>query len=354
MRMTLRMATQETLTLIAALVLGVVWTSCDKGPSSPDADSQNRANALNQFVQEAGKSPVFTNAMTQDPKQGGSATETAEACLAPEKWRSLHRVHRYQAVLLTGPVWAYEPLLRHLVASPDWKLAMVDDTGFVFFPAFEGEKKFTSGEPDTLFPDASDPSIRARRLAALAENLALADVEDYQNILAHARELAPLDPVVLSHAAAIHIRTKDWPAAEKSARLALEQNPRFSTARYLLIQALLNRGRSDEAYEESRQLLSLESRDIPILFLHARVAHAARAFQDEAATLEKLISLCRQRGVPEGGYRVYLGQAYAKLGKGPQAIEQFELALQSPLIDEPSKARIRETLEMVRSRRSLR
>ena len=104
---------------------------------------------------------------------------------------------KWNAVLLSGPVGEYRPLLDHLMASPDWHLAFVTNYGFLF--------RYGSGLP----PRSLDPAFRlgsdqetAVYLAQIAGYYdAIRRTADARACIERALELAPDNTTVLSHAA---------------------------------------------------------------------------------------------------------------------------------------------------------
>ena len=87
-----------------------------------------------------------------------------------------------------------------------------------------------------------------------------------------------------------------------------------------------------------------------MLFLHARIAHQAHAYQSEIGVLKTLIELARKEGAPVTGYRIYLAQAYASSGEANPSLEQFNMALTDESISVDQRAYITDSIARIRNR----
>ena len=68
------------------------------------------------------------------PNSAGSVSMVDSVRLStnPVRWREGFRRAKWNAVLLSGTLGEYRPLLDHLMGSPDWHLASVTNYGFLF------------------------------------------------------------------------------------------------------------------------------------------------------------------------------------------------------------------------------
>jgi len=279
---------------------------------------------------------------------GASAGASPRFGREPSLWRAHDRDSRYAAAWLLGDKSDYAPLARHLGESPDWKLAAVDATGALFVRAPRAE------------PFATEPAQQAARemwgganRSALLAGSALACLA--ANALPEAGELS---------AAAVKNSDLSAPAAATRARVlvslgdvrgALEQSERalaldetLPLAWEVRTEALLHAGRTDDAYAAAQRAAELSPGDEGALWLAARTANAARAFQAEAEILERLVTLTEGRGGDSGFYQLYLGQSYAKQGLARPALRALEKAAAAPGLTGEQRAELQEEVERVR------
>ena len=118
-------------------------------------------------------------------------------------------------------------------------------------------------------------------------------------------------------------------------------------------QLLYGMKRFNEAYELSKGLIAKLPKDPGLLFYHAKISHEAHAYKAEIEALEKLIAWADREGRPAGGYRLYLGQAYAATGDGRRSIDSFQLALDDPNLPPDQRAFARENIERIKERTGL-
>lgn len=259
----------------------------------------------------------------------------------PVRWRQHQGSQPAEAVILSGRVEEFSPLLRHLQRSPDWQLVEVAPQGLVFWraPALEERQRLQSGESFTLqggelqrnekLPQAS-PNQRA--VAAARQALVHAQVEEYgpaRRLLEHAKQLAPNQPEVLALSAAFLALRQQWPEAAAESQTALALNPRLAAAWQILLQSQLAMQQPRSANASARRLQDLAQSDDFSWFLIARAANESNDPALEIRALEKLIALSRSRRLPLGPYLIYLGQAQARMGLDRAARAAWQEALQS-------------------------
>jgi hypothetical protein len=274
--------------------------------------------------------------------------ETAGLAREPRLWRAQDRAARYRAVWLLGDKSDYAPLARHLGESPDWRLAAVDATGLLFvrgpkaneFPT-EPAQQLGSG-----FVGAANRSrfLAGAALSALAAQ-ALPEAGELSRASVRKSDLASLSASARALVLLSLGQIED--ALEQSAR-AVGLTPSLSEAWQARAEALLHAGRTDEAYGAAQRAAESAPGDEGALWLAARAANAARAFQTEAEILERLIALTGGRGSDPGFYELYLGQSYAKQGLARPALRALEKAAAAPGLSEEQRAELREEIARVR------
>jgi uncharacterized membrane-anchored protein len=85
------------------------------------------------------------------------------------------------------------------------------------------------------------------------------------------------------------------------------------------------------------------------LWLAARCANAARAFQSEAAILEQLIALSESRGADAAFYQLYLGQSYARQGLTRPALRALEKAAEAPGLSDEQRRELEQEIADIRA-----
>jgi len=152
--------------------------------------------------------------------------------------------------------------------------------------------------------------------------------DDPAGALARARESAARaiqldDTLAEPHAVIGLIRLfydRDWPAAERAYRRALELNPSHGQAHQMYALGLTSRGRFDEAIAESRMALDLDPLTFVVSPDFGVVLYLARRY-DEA------IERTRGTDVNTFSARGLLGMCNAGKGEHETAIREFEQAL---------------------------
>jgi Tfp pilus assembly protein PilF len=282
------------------------------------------------------------------PNFGGNVSMADSARLAknPSQWRDGFRRVKWDTVLLSGPVGEYRPLLDHLVASPDWHLALVTNYGFLF--------RYGSGLP----PRALDGTFRgsdqetAVYLAQIAGYYeAIRRTAEARACIERALELAPDNTSVLSHAASFAIAQKRWQDAIGYSRRALANDHGLVHAKLVQALALLETGEAQKAEYLVDDVLLKSPDDMYTLFLSARIRRALNDHRGEAESLERLVSIAKKAGLSSANYRIYLGQAYAKQGLAEPALHNYRVALESGQLDARQSDEIRDAIEAIEFKR---
>lgn len=336
--------------LVVPAVLTLALAACQRAPDAPPAPN---ARPLVLAAAERRLDKIFLNPRARAELAGASAAsfapatpEDAAAALAPKTWRRLDRAHRYGAVLLAGPLGEYQPLLAHLATSPDFRLVALTPAGALFARG--------GGEPFPV-PAAKDQRFDRDRGLSLARLALLLDtVGERRAARDHAEaalEEAPNDPNVRVGVAALAYAQKDYPRAMAEAQQALTLRSKDRGALEVMARTLAVTGNADAAWQVGTELKALApADDLNVLFLHARLANAARAFSAEQDSLERLIALAEKARLPTSDFRVYLGQCYARQGLARPALEQLELAAKDPNLSSEQRSDLATAIATVRSR----
>ncbi len=268
----------------------------------------------------------------------------------PAAWRRLDRIHRYDGVLLIGSTAEFAPLLSHLATAPDFRLVRVDNWGALFARAshapFEAPDYRALEKTFTL---AADRSAYFASMAVLLDAAGLpAEADECVGV---AVDCAPENAPGWIAKAAVALRRRQYPLSIQNAEKALRLEKNSLPALEIEVQALVALHATDAAWRVAKILKSAAPPDDRnVLFLHARVANAAHAYEDEQRSLEALVSLAKARGTPATDYRIYLGQCYARQGLARPALEQFDLASKDSGLTADQRADIATALQSVRSR----
>lgn len=267
----------------------------------------------------------------------------------PALWRMLDRKHRYRAVWLAGDRSGYAPLARHLGQSPDWRLAAVDPTGVLFVRA--PRESIFATEPAQQM--AREMWGGANRSTFLAEAALSALAANYLPEAGELSQSAVRNSDRSAFAAASRARVLgsmgEIDAALKESQRSLRIDPSLLLAWQVRTECLLQAKLYDDAYAASREAIRLAPGDTGTLWLAARAAHQARAFQTEAEILESLIALTNGRGGDASFYQLYLGQAYAKLGLSRPALRALDAAARAPGLTPQQTREINEEIATLRS-----
>jgi len=298
---------------------------------------------------------LFANASAQlhlllfgAPDAGTIPLEQAGRLTAnPALWRDELRQEKWQAVLLTGPLTEYRPLLDHLIASPDWHLAAVTNQGYLFrrgpgLPAesFDVETFRLGADFETAIYLAQ---ITERYDAIQRSTLARACMD-------RALQLAPDNANVLAYAATFAASHKRWQDAISLSQKALAHQPDFAQAKIVQALALLEINEPARARDLIGEVLARNPDDLYTLFLSARIYRTLNDPSQEAEVLEKVIALSKSAGLPVINYQIYLGQAYARLGQAKPALENYRAVLAGGQLNKEQAAEIQDAITTIETR----
>jgi hypothetical protein len=291
--------------------------------------------------------------LTAEDKDGASerVRSFVQAVQNPKLFRQLDRQYRFDTLFLVGDPSTYWPLLQHLIETNDWTVSYLDHTSLVLRRG--GSDSWTEAqlEPIRARFAAASADDRGMFLSAVAvKAVALRKFALGKKLAEEAEQIAPKLPDPWSAMARYHLERGEWNPAIADADRALDIQDDYPAALASKTQALYASKHFEDAYHLSEKLVELRPNDPEILFYHAKICHDARAFGEEIKALQQLIALAETAQRPTSGYRMYLGQAYARGGKGPEALEQFEKALADPDISGEQRAQIREDVTQIRSR----
>ena len=276
-----------------------------------------------------------------------SPRDSAVLAIEPSRWRAALREKDWNVVVLAGPHGEFQPLLDHLLSSPDWRLEKLTNSGWLF----KRERGPSNPLPKPEEVDLGDPSDTAIFLAQLSSRFdAMGAPVAARTAIERALELAPDDAIVRLHAAHFAIERERWQDVVSHARAALRASPASSQAHALVARALFESGDYDSAEKSASAALAGSPSDLSTRFLLARIQRANRDFRSEAETLERLISDSETAGLPTAGYLGYLGQSYAQVGNAVSSAKSYRAALSSGQLNDEQAQAVREALEVVESR----
>jgi tetratricopeptide (TPR) repeat protein len=306
-------------------------------------------------IRPLGKEQVFANPtalkhlllLLPNGDGGISLEDSARLALNPSEWREAFRRHRWPAVVLSGPMGEYRPLLDHLLVSPDWHLASVTNHGFLFrhgpgLPPRSLEESFR-------FRSDHETALYLAQIAGYYE--AIRRTGDARACLERAVSLAPENTSVLSHAANLAVAQRRWQDALAQSRKALEKNPNLGHAKLVQALALFETGEREQAEKLIDEVLLESPNDSYTLFLSARIRRTLNDYGGEAASLEKLVTNAKTAGFSPVDYQIYLAQAYAKQGLAEPALRSYRAALESDQLGPRERHDIREAIEAIESKR---
>jgi len=263
-------------------------------------------------------------------------------------WRSQHRKNRFDTVVLSGPANDYHPLVTHLMQSPDWRLAWLDNQALIF--RNDGLEEWSPAPADSVGELYENESKRAVFLAQLAGNLSIAGLHrEAEEYLAEAMRLDDGNSEVRAIAALMALRNQQMDIAEEEAEAAVRANRSNPLALQMLVEMEIRLGKGDKALEHAEEFEQRHGRSISSLYQLVRAANAAKFPAREAEYLEELIAEAKERNLSTGVLHVFLGQAYARLGDARKAAKQFEQALASTELAREQRLDIEEALKRVKA-----
>lgn len=331
-------------------LLGLWAIRHQASPPAIRADDVERTTLIQGLLQR--KAPIFLSPeFLADPSGNLESLST----LAPGKtesetalndasfFHSLHREKHFSAVLL-APSRASSPLCTALLSSPLWTLTEVLPSGYLFRPA--GSPPWSAPDEELILRLHPDPTDRARMLIGTASNLiAIRRTKDAEQLLLYAKKTSRLPSPLLATEASLAASRGRWNEALSLSRQSLSKNPANHAARLIMIRALIECGKSDEAFNEAKKLRSLsDPTNAEALFLLARAANAANDKSQEIQALRDLVSLARRQHLPLGASLTYLGQAYAQAGERGMALKTFQEALAAPELTGEQREMIRQLI----------
>jgi len=149
-----------------------------------------------------------------------------------------------------------------------------------------------------------------------------ADPDARDRAFAEAERAIELDPNVSEGYAAraqVRIYDRDWPAAERDFRRAIELNPNDATARQWYAEYLACMGRLDEAFEQVGRARELDPLSLAVLTQAGNVLVYARRYEEaerryrEALELDPAFSVARFK----------LMELYQALGRHDEALDEL-------------------------------
>jgi tetratricopeptide (TPR) repeat protein len=340
--------------LVLATCVPALWeTIARRGDRVSDlsllipAELADQVRALNQAKTFANPSALaHLLLLTSDSVERVSMADSVRLSSDPGQWREGLRGAKWNAVLLSGALGEYRPLLDHLNGSPDWHLASITNHGFLFLHG--------SGLParslDGTFRCATDleTAIYLGQISTYYD--AIRRTADARACIERALQLAPNNITVLSHAASFAAAHKRWQDAIGYSRAALAIDDRLSHAKLVQALALLETGEADKAQKIADEVLTQSPNDPYTLFLSARICRSLNDSAGEADSLEKLVAVGEKSAISTANYRIYLGQAYARQSLAEPALQNYRAALKSGQLDAKQAEEVQDAIKSIESK----
>lgn len=281
-------------------------------------------------------------------RMGASIARFDAATQDPLVFRQLDRKLRFDTIVLAGDPAMEAQLLGHLVQTKDWTLTYLDDLVLIFKrPA---QKAWTPADLEPLEKKyASLPkTARAEALAGIANRLQAVRKPEVAREQAEAALAIDGDcAAAWNELARYHASISAWKPALEAVDRAILADRNLLAATATKVEILSAMAEFYRAYPLSKKLWRAAPDDPHVLFLHAKVAHAVKAYSEEIEALKHLIDLAVKAGHPDSGYQLYLGQAYAATGEGELAVSAFESALRSGDLSESQQEFAQEAIDRI-------
>jgi tetratricopeptide (TPR) repeat protein len=268
-----------------------------------------------------------------------SPEEARAACGNLGSFYRLNRARHFDTIFLAHGSFC-APLRDELLQSPLWVLSDILPEGYLFRPV--GSPSWKAPSLKEITEMESDPAKRSLRLSSIAENLiAIGHNEDAAALMELAAGCKSGESRRLAVLASLEASRGHWNRAGELARSSLAIERANRTARIILIRALDESGKTDEALEEANALVR-SSQDAETLFLLARAANAAGDHAGEISALRRLVSTGKKNNQPVGASLLYLGQALGQDGQRGEALRALDEAEQSPELTPEQKNLVRQ------------
>lgn len=274
-------------------------------------------------------------------------TEAESAMKTVSGWRATLRDIGWNAVFLSGSATEISTLLDHLMVAPDWRLASVEPTGWVFL---------RESGPDVPLPKPEAVQLGNARKTALALSALSARFEAMHTIPS-AREAIERALALDPDSWAVHVQAASFAASRKrwldvigQSREALRLNAHSPQARMLLALGLLESGSIRQAVEAAESATQAAPRDPSTHLLLARAHRVARDFSSEINTLKHLLALLEKLHQPTAITLTYLGQAYAETGNAQASKKSYREALATGQLTPTDARSVQEALKIIESR----
>ena len=274
-------------------------------------------------------------------------SDAERASRDPSRFHSLDRERHFSVALLSRS-GGISPLGKDLLSSPLWTMTDVAPWGYQF-ERLGAKGKIPWSPPSQASLAAVYPQDEKRTLwlVGTAENLvAIGRNKEAEQLLSMAAKPGKFPSRVLGARASLAASQGQWNEAMTLAGEAVAKDSANDAAREILIRALTESNRPDEALSEARNLVQRQ-KNTESLFLLARAANAANSGDDEIASLQELVSLARKGNQPLGASLTYLGQALAKNGQRGEALRAFHEALTAPELTDEERKMIRQLAEHI-------
>lgn len=307
-----------------------------------------RPNRLAEKLDEVGAKSVFMNPTAAALLDGDGVESDWAACKEAGVWRKMDRASRFDAVLLAGPPGEYQGLVSHLLESPDFRLVGLDPWGVLFV---RGLPEAIDAPTVAAIEDeySEDPGEALSRMALVLDTVGKR--REAAEFMAEALKVGDGSAPIWTRNATLMLQSGRSREAVDAAGEALKIDSRYAPALEAQALALAASGQISAAWEGAERLLAAaDPDDVDVLYFHARIANAARAYGRETESLQKIVKILEREGISATQFHVYLGQALAKQGFADLALAQFEQALGAGDLDAGRRATVEEAAQTLRVR----
>lgn len=345
--------------LVFALTAGAIFLLSACKPRTPL--HPNVSTPLIAIESLDSRSLYFTasaRALLAEKKPGlivaGEQRDFLQAQWDPTLWRQLDHRYHFDTVLLCGDPGEFRPLLQHLIGTRDWTLTYLDHTSLIFRrPPAKPWSLDDFRALERKFANYSKPDRVVFLTQTAAKLLAIGQPAPARQQLEEALRLDRKSPETWTQLALYEVQRGKWQEALGNADRALEIDK--NNARALATKAWIyySTKQFNEALPLTERLVQAAPDDSNALFFHAKIAHGAHAYGEEIATLKHLIEIAERGHWARAGYRIYLGQSYARDGQAAAALEEFEKARAEGGLDSKLRSDLDALIQQIKNRTAL-
>ena len=276
-----------------------------------------------------------------------SLPSLGEAATATKDFSAFYRLNREKrfSLLILGTHPLSSAMVRELISSPLWILSDASSWGYIITQNISGKSLWSPPTADALSKKYPDATARTEWLISTAENLvSIRRTGDAEALLRQVASTGMNHARLQAAQASLAAAQGRWIDALALAKEACRADPDSATTSEILIRALTECGRPNEALDVARKLTE-NLRNQESLFLLARAANAANSKEEEVTALRSLVALGREQHQTIGASLTYLGQAFARNGERGEALRTFQEALSQPELTQEQRSLLGQLIE---------